>query len=146
MHVHNFSKRLISVHSRGTSITFRSCWGVSVTMKTRRMRTSIAERKQKQINYCNSRRRFISASLMTKKWRYRHCLHHFSYIGIFRRFLRKIIEGPFDCKLKLDFQKSPSWDLWRGTTTSRDFVAQSAASRPKRLALLAKRSIYSKSN
>ena len=47
MHVHNFSKRLISVHSRGTSITFRSCWGVSVRMKTRRMRTSIAERKHK---------------------------------------------------------------------------------------------------
>ena len=42
-----------------------------------------------------------------------------------------------------DFQKSPSSDfIWRGTT-SRDFVAPLAASRPKELAPLAKKLVKS---
>ena len=40
----------------------------------------------------------------------------------------------------VDFQKSPSSDIiWHGTKTSRDFVVRLAASRPKKLAPLAKK-------
>ena len=34
-----------------------------------------------------------------ERWHFRHCLPHFCFIIIFRSFLRKVIEGAFECKL-----------------------------------------------
>ena len=91
MQVHNFSKnlicnqndpRLLPGHVDGSSYQWKyGEWEHVLQNGNIKFKYTIAWR-------------FISASYMMKKWRYRHCLHHICWISIFRRFLRIVIEGP----------------------------------------------------
>ena len=56
-------------------------------------------RKETHVNANKLLHRFYFVTLHDEMWCYRHCLHHFCYIGLFQRFLWKVIRGPFECKL-----------------------------------------------
>ena len=82
------------------SITFRSCWKVSVQITRWWTRTvRVLQKGNTQVNANKLLHRFYVGTLHDELWCYTRCLHHFCYVGLYQRFLRKVIGGPFECKL-----------------------------------------------